>query len=64
MTAQMSVIAEDFQVAEVEVTLFFLTSAALPFALMVDRIMGGLTRPVFGWISDQIGREVIGRAHV
>ena len=24
----------------------------------LDRIMGGLTRPVFGWVSDQIGREI------
>src|SRR5205814_3799894 len=24
----------------------------------LDRVMGGLTRPVFGWISDHIGREI------
>src|SRR5205823_4184042 len=24
---------------------------------MLDRITGGLTRPVFGWVSDQLGRE-------
>src|SRR5262249_28185852 len=24
----------------------------------LDRIMGGLTRPVFGWVSDHIGREM------
>src|SRR5262249_36091622 len=32
--------------------------AALPLALMIDRITGGLTRPVFGYLSDRIGREV------
>jgi MFS family permease len=26
--------------------------------MMLDRVMGGLTRPVFGWISDHIGREI------
>ncbi len=57
MTAQMEPMAVDFKVAEVPVTLFFITLAALPFAVMIDRIMGGLTRPVFGWISDRIGRE-------
>jgi oxalate/formate antiporter len=31
--------------------------AALPLALTFDRITNGLTRPFFGWVSDQIGRE-------
>ncbi len=31
--------------------------AALPLALTLDRLTNGLTRPVFGAISDQIGRE-------
>jgi len=31
--------------------------AALPFALTLDRITNGLTRPFFGWVSDRIGRE-------
>ncbi len=31
--------------------------AALPFALSLDRILNGVTRPFFGWISDHIGRE-------
>jgi MFS transporter, OFA family, oxalate/formate antiporter len=30
---------------------------ALPLALSIDRVTNGLTRPVFGWVSDQIGRE-------
>jgi OFA family oxalate/formate antiporter-like MFS transporter len=57
MTAQMEPIAVHFGVAEVPVSLLGITLAALPFALMVDRVMGGLTRPVFGWFSDRIGRE-------
>lgn len=31
--------------------------AALPLALTVDRFANGITRPLFGWISDHIGRE-------
>jgi len=31
--------------------------AALPLALTIDRITNGLTRPIFGWVSDRIGRE-------
>jgi len=31
--------------------------AALPFALSLDRILNGVTRPFFGWVSDHIGRE-------
>jgi MFS transporter, OFA family, oxalate/formate antiporter len=30
---------------------------ALTFALAIDRVLNGLTRPFFGWVSDRIGRE-------
>ena len=30
---------------------------ALTFALSLDRVLNGLTRPFFGWVSDRIGRE-------
>src|SRR5437867_9218714 len=56
-TAQLGPIAKDFQVADNPVSLFGLTMAALPFALSIDRILNGLTRPFFGWVSDHIGRE-------
>jgi OFA family oxalate/formate antiporter-like MFS transporter len=56
-TAQLGPIAEDFKVAKVPVSLLGLTMAALPFALSLDRILNGLTRPFFGWVSDHIGRE-------
>jgi OFA family oxalate/formate antiporter-like MFS transporter len=42
---------------ETEATIFGITLGVLSFALMIDRIMGGLTRPVFGLVSDYIGRE-------
>ncbi len=58
MLGQIDPMARDFGVAEVPVTLLGLTLAALPFAMMIDRILGGLTRPVFGWVSDHVGREL------
>jgi len=51
------VIAKDFGVAESPVSVLGLTLPALTFALSMDRILNGLTRPFFGWVSDQIGRE-------
>jgi OFA family oxalate/formate antiporter-like MFS transporter len=56
-TAQLSVIATDFGVAKTPVTMLMITLPALTFALSIDRILNGLTRPFFGWVSDQIGRE-------
>jgi OFA family oxalate/formate antiporter-like MFS transporter len=58
MIGQLKPMAEDFGLANTPVTILGLTLAALPFALMLDRVTGGLTRPVFGWISDHTGREL------
>ena len=56
-TAQLAPIANDFEIAKVPVTLLGLTLPALTFALSIDRVLNGLTRPFFGWVSDHIGRE-------
>jgi MFS transporter, OFA family, oxalate/formate antiporter len=56
-TAQLAPIAKDFHVDKIPVSLIGLTMPALTFALFFDRILNGLTRPFFGWVSDQIGRE-------
>jgi MFS transporter, OFA family, oxalate/formate antiporter len=56
-TAQLAPIAGDFQIAKVPVSLLGLTLPALTFALSIDRVLNGLTRPFFGWVSDYIGRE-------
>lgn len=53
VTSQMAVFTRDFGMAGVSV--FGL--AALPLALTIDRVANGVTRPMFGWISDLIGRE-------
>src|SRR6266404_2030108 len=55
--AQLAPIAKDFKVADVPVSLLGLTLPALTFALTIDRILNGLCRPFFGWVSDHIGRE-------
>ena len=56
-TAQLAPIAHDLQIADVPVSLIGLTLPALTFALSIDRVLNGVTRPFFGWISDRIGRE-------
>jgi OFA family oxalate/formate antiporter-like MFS transporter len=56
-TAQLAPIANDFQIAKAPVSLLGLSLPALTFALSIDRVLNGLTRPFFGWVSDQIGRE-------
>jgi OFA family oxalate/formate antiporter-like MFS transporter len=56
-TAQLAPIAKDLKVADVPVSLLGLTLPALTFALSLDRILNGLTRPFFGWVSDWLGRE-------
>ena len=56
-TAQLATIAKDFGVADTNVMILGFSGAALPFAMKLDRVLNGLTRPFFGWISDKIGRE-------
>ena len=51
--SQMGAFAKDFGVANAMVW----GMAALPLALTIDRVTNGLTRPLFGWISDRYGRE-------
>jgi OFA family oxalate/formate antiporter-like MFS transporter len=56
-TAQLAPIAKDFKVADVPVSILGLTLPALTFALSIDRVLNGITRPFFGWVSDNLGRE-------
>ena len=55
--AQIAPIARDFKIADSPVTLAGFQMAALTFAISLDRIFDGFGRPLFGWISDTIGRE-------
>jgi MFS transporter, OFA family, oxalate/formate antiporter len=56
-TAQLNPMAVDFKVDKVPVHFLWLTMPALQFALSADRVLNGLCRPFWGWISDHIGRE-------
>ena len=56
-TAQLGPIAKDFHIADTPVSLLGITLPALTFAATIDRVLNGVTRPLFGWISDHIGRE-------
>jgi OFA family oxalate/formate antiporter-like MFS transporter len=53
-TAQIAPIAKDFNVAN---TIVFFGTSTLTAALIIDSVANGSARPLFGWISDQIGRE-------
>ena len=57
VTANLAPIALDLKIANTPVTLLWLTMTALTFAATIDRVLNGLTRPFFGWVSDNIGRE-------
>ena len=56
-TAQLGPIAKDFNIGDIPVNIMGLILPALTFALAIDRVLNGLTRPFFGWVSDKIGRE-------
>ena len=53
-TAQIALIARDYNVAN---TVLFWGATTLTMALLVDNVANGAARPLFGWISDHIGRE-------
>ncbi len=55
--AQIAPIASDYGIAKTPVTLAGLTMVTLTFALSLDRILDGIGRPLFGILSDRIGRE-------
>ncbi|MGO9520358.1 MAG: oxalate/formate MFS antiporter [Candidatus Korobacteraceae bacterium] len=54
VTAQLNPMASSYHVDNV-VVVFGMT--ALVLAITVDRLLNGLTRPFWGWVSDHIGRE-------
>jgi OFA family oxalate/formate antiporter-like MFS transporter len=53
-TAQIAPIAKDFAIGDVIV---FWGATTLSAALIIDNLANGAARPLFGWISDHIGRE-------
>jgi hypothetical protein len=57
VTANLSPIAKDLYVDAVPVSLLGMTLPALTFAATIEPVLNGLTRPFFGWISNNVGRE-------
>ena len=53
-TAQIAPIAADFKVGN---QIIFWGATTITAALIIDNIANGTARPLFGWISDNIGRE-------
>jgi len=54
VTAQINPMAVSYHVDKIIV---FGGMTALVLAIEIDRILNGLTRPFWGWVSDHIGRE-------
>jgi OFA family oxalate/formate antiporter-like MFS transporter len=54
VTVQLNPMASSYHVDKVVV---LWGMSALVMAITVDRILNGLTRPFWGWVSDHIGRE-------
>ncbi len=54
VTAQLKPMAKSYHVDQIIV---FGGMTALVLAIEIDRILNGLTRPFWGWVSDHIGRE-------
>src|SRR5260370_29663565 len=53
VTAQLKPIATAYHLDK---TVVLLGITALGMALILDRVLNGLTRPFWGWVSDHIGR--------
>ncbi len=53
VTAQLRPIARDYGMDK---SIVMLGVSALGLALILDRILNGITRPFWGWVSDHIGR--------
>ncbi len=54
VTAQLKPMAKSYHVDQV---IIWGGMTALVLAIEIDRVLNGLTRPFWGWVSDHIGRE-------
>jgi OFA family oxalate/formate antiporter-like MFS transporter len=57
VTANLKPIGVDWKIESIPVTLMGISMTTITFAATLDRVLNGLTRPFFGWVSDMIGRE-------
>lgn len=56
-TAQLKPMAKDLGVDSVSYMIFGMSVTTVALAATIDRVLNGATRPLFGYISDHIGRE-------
>lgn len=56
-TAEIAPIADNWHLGHIPVSMMGITLPAITFALAIDRVCNGVTRPFFGWVADHIGRE-------
>jgi len=57
LASSLAPIAKDLGIDKQPVQWLGFALPALSFALALDRVLDGVGRPFFGWISDRIGRE-------
>jgi OFA family oxalate/formate antiporter-like MFS transporter len=55
--AQLAPIAHAFKIANAPMHVAFWTIPTLLLTLQLNNIVGGIARPLLGWISDRVGRE-------
>lgn len=58
MTAQVAPLSKDYGIAKAPLHVIGFVVMALPFAPIVDNVLNGGSRVIFGGLSDRIGREV------
>lgn len=58
VTAQLAPIANDYRIANTVINLAVVSSTVLVASAVIDNVLNGLARPIFGYVSDHIGREV------
>jgi OFA family oxalate/formate antiporter-like MFS transporter len=56
-TAALVPMAIEFKVDKIPVSFLWVLLPAATFAASLDRVVNGFCRPMWGWISDRIGRE-------
>ncbi|MGA0533674.1 oxalate/formate MFS antiporter [Hansschlegelia sp. KR7-227] len=57
VTANLKPIAADLHIDKIQMSFFGVMMTTVTIAATVDRVLNGITRPIFGWVSDKIGRE-------
>jgi OFA family oxalate/formate antiporter-like MFS transporter len=57
-TAALVPMAREFKVADVPLSFLWVALPAATFAASLDRVVNGFCRPMWGYISDHIGREL------